>query len=149
MVQQVRSDYTNALDRVWDKVDSLEAAHNALASRVGEEEQDLEGAEQGTEGAAHPALQVRVRALEEDSKSVHEHTAKLDRYIETMLRDMLGTLNQGEHTALAPHHLNITWSCNYIYQPFLWQLVQTCIWSCTCPYDILLTASSTVHFMYV
>ena len=73
---QVRIACKGALDEVWNSVEALEAAQTALAT-----------------------LPSRVDDVEDDLKHMHEHTKKLDTYINDMLKEMLGTLNQG----IGPH----------------------------------------------
>ncbi|KAL3136878.1 hypothetical protein ABBQ32_006490 [Trebouxia sp. C0010 RCD-2024] len=82
--QQVRSDCKGALDEVWDNVEALEASHTSLASRVEGVEDDLRHVEDD------------LRIVEEDLRVMHDHTDKLDTYVNDMLKEMLGTLNQGQ-----------------------------------------------------
>ena len=95
---QLRDDCSAALNKAWDSWEALQAAHNSLASSLGQADARVnppDGAEQGVEGSGPSSLPMRVGLLEEDLRNVHEHTGKLDRYINDMLNKMLGVQNQG------------------------------------------------------
>lgn len=55
-----------------------------------------DGDEQGSEGGDPSSLPMRVGLLEEDFRDVLKHTDKLDRYVNDMLKDLLGKLGQGQ-----------------------------------------------------
>ena len=73
---QVRVACKGALDQVWDSVEALEANCKIAASQVNNVETDLQ--------------------------HMQQHTKKLDTYINDMLKEMLGTLNQGKPSPSLP-----------------------------------------------
>lgn len=91
LLLQVRLDCKGALDEVWENVEALEAAHTTLASRVEGVEDDLK----------HVGVDLR---------SVHEHTDKLDTYVNDMLKEMLGALNQSRPPPLLPHLVQLCYN---------------------------------------
>lgn len=69
---QVRIACKGALDKVWDSLEALDADYETQASQVSSVEAGLQ--------------------------DMQQHTKKLDTYINDMLKEMLGTLNQGSST---------------------------------------------------
>ena len=89
---QVRQDCKGALDEVWENVEALETTHTSLVSQV--------------EGLADDLRQV-ADDVTEDLRRVDDDNGKLDAYINNMLKDMLGTLNQGRPPHLVQFHLTV------------------------------------------
>ena len=52
----------------------------------------------GRGGATNLGLEARLEALGQDLEDVRGVTHRLERYVEQMLRQMLGTLNAGQIT---------------------------------------------------
>lgn len=75
---------------MWDSVDALEAHCKTLGSQV------------ETLGSQGETLGSQVSGVEADLQHMHQHTKKLDIYINDMLKQMLGTLNQGESLPFPP-----------------------------------------------
>lgn len=66
---------------MWDSIDALEAHRKTLGSQV---------------SGVEAELRSQISGVEADLQQVQQHTKKLDTYINDMLKQMLGTLNQGE-----------------------------------------------------
>lgn len=78
---QVRIACKGALDKVWDSVEALDAEYETQAAQM-------------TNVVSH------VNSVEVDLQDMQQHTKKLDTYINDMLKEMLGTLNQGKPSPL-------------------------------------------------
>ena len=83
---------------MWDSVDALEAHCKTLGSQV------------ETLGSQGETLGSQVSGVEADLQHMHQHTKKLDIYINDMLKQMLGTLNQGESLPFPPRPFSLSLS---------------------------------------
>lgn len=92
---QVRIACKGALDKVWDSLEALDADHQVQASRADAVESHMNN------------MESQVSSVEVDLQDMQQHTKKLDTYINDMLKEMLGTLNQGKPT-LGPPPLSIS-----------------------------------------
>lgn len=82
---QVQQEYQQQLALLHANVEEVQQAQQALAAstRLGKEAPDQDAA-------------GRLEGLEQQVDELRNVTHRLERYVEQMLRQMLGTLNQGE-----------------------------------------------------
>ena len=83
---QVREQCQQELKLLHANVEEVQQAQQALAANSGM-----------NSGSADLDFDARLEALSQDLDDVRGTTHRLERYVEQMLRQMLGSLNAGQH----------------------------------------------------
>ena len=86
---QAQEEYQQQLAVLHANVEEVQQAQQALAAST----------RLGDKGSGSTDTAGRLEGLEQEIDELREVTHRLERYVEQMLRQMLGTLNSGNSTA--------------------------------------------------